>query len=169
MLLTGTASGDRMSSGVADVDALLGGIILGDNVVWVLNDTNVVGLLEDALLAEVTSAGGHAFYVSTTSDPGKLQARLGAGVTVLDARPRGPYGDPVRLETAIIEGARQHPPGFVVLDGLASFARRWGPAKAVAFFSRVCPRLFDLGAVAYWRGPRGRAGRAVLRAGPHPT
>ena len=151
-----------MSSGMPDVDALLGGIILGDNVVWVLDDTRVVGLLEDALLAEVTSAGGHAFYVSTGPDPAKLQARLGAGVTVMDARARGLYGDAAVLETALIEGTRSHPPGYVVIDGLASFARRWGPAKAVAFFSRVCPRLFDLGAVAYWRAPRTELGRSFI-------
>ena len=30
-----------MASGVADVDALLGGLILGDNVVWVLDDAEV--------------------------------------------------------------------------------------------------------------------------------
>ena len=66
------------------------------------------------------------------------------------------------LETAVIEAARSHPPGSVVIDGLAAFARRWGTAKAIAFFSRVCPRLFDLGAVAYWRAPRAELGRSFI-------
>lgn len=153
---------DRVPSGVPDVDDLLGGLILGDNVVWVLDDANVVRQLEDALLAEAVARGEGCFYVSTTGDPAKLAARLGPGVTVLDARPRGRYGDAAVLETAIIEGARSKPPGYVVVDGLKEFSRRWGPAKAVAFFSRVCPRLFDLGAIAYWRAPRAALGRSFI-------
>lgn len=155
-------SGDRVPSGVPDIDALLGGLLLGDNVVWVLDQTDVVRHLEDALLAEVTSRGESCLYVSAGQDPVRLRARLAPGVTVLDARPRGPYGDAAVLETAIIESARSHPPGYVVVDGLALFARRWGTAKAVAFFSRVCPRLFDIGAVAYWRAPRAELGRSFI-------
>ena len=157
------SAGDRIPSGVADVDALLGGLILGDNVVWVLDGhVDVVRHLEDALLAATSERGESCLYVTAAPEPSRLQARLGPGVTVLDARPRGPYGDAALLETAIIEGARAHPPGYVVVDGLVQFARRWGAAKAVAFFSRVCPRLFDLGSVAYWRAPRAELGRSFI-------
>jgi transcriptional regulator with XRE-family HTH domain len=155
-------TGDRVSSGVADVDALLGGLILGDNVVWVLDDTDVVRHLEDALLAEASARGESCFYVTARPQAARLQARLGSGVTVLDAGPRGSYAQPAVLETAIIEGVRANPPGYVVVDGLVQFARRWGAAKAVAFFSRVCPRLFDLGAVAYWEAPRSELGRSFI-------
>jgi transcriptional regulator with XRE-family HTH domain len=153
---------DRVPSGVPDVDALLGGLILGDNVVWVLDDADVVRRLEDAMLAEAMARGEGCFYVTAGPDPARLRARLGSGVTVLDARARGPFGDAAVLETAIIEGARSRPPGYVVVDGLVQFSRRWGPAKAIAFFSRVCPRLFDLGAVAYWRAPRAELGRSFV-------
>lgn len=156
------ATGDRVPSGVPDLDDLLGGLLLGDNVVWVIDEAAVVRVLEDALLAEVTARGEGCFYVTAAPEPAKLHDRLGPGVTVLDARARGPYGDPAVLETAIIEGARSQPPGYVVIDGLVQFARRWGPARAVAFFSRVCPRLFDLGAVAYWRAPRAELGASFI-------
>lgn len=155
-------TGDRIPSGVPDIDALLGGLILGDNVVWVLDGTDAVRHIEDALLRAMSARGEGCFYVTAGSDPSRLRARLGAGVTVMDARPRGTYGDAAVLETAIIESARAHPPGYVVIDGLVEFARRWGAAKAVAFFSRVCPRLFDLGAVAYWRAPRSELGRSFI-------
>ncbi len=156
------STGDRVPSGTPDLDALLGGLILGDNVVWVLDDTTVVGYLEDALLNEASARGESCFYVSAGPDSGRLQARLGSGVTILDARARGPYAQAGVLEMAIIEGVRANPPGFVVVDGLVQFARRWGAAKAVAFFSRVCPILFDLGAVAYWRAPRAELGRSFI-------
>lgn len=155
-------TGDRVPSGVPDVDELLGGLILGDNVVWVLEGTNVVGHLEDALMSELRSRGETCLYVTAAPDPARLQARLGNGATVLDARARGQYGDAAMLETAIIEAARANPPGYVIIDGLAQFARRWGTAKAVAFFSRVCPRLFDLGAIAYWRAPRAELGPSFI-------
>ncbi|MGH9266401.1 MAG: helix-turn-helix domain-containing protein, partial [Acidimicrobiales bacterium] len=83
-------TGDRVPSGVSDLDDLLGGLLLGDNVVWVIDDGPVVRMLEDALLAEVTARGEGCFYVTAGLDPGKLQDRLGPGVTVLDARARGP-------------------------------------------------------------------------------
>jgi len=155
-------AGDRVSSGVPDVDGLLGGLILGDNVVWVLEDAEAVRHLEDALVDEVRRRGERCFYVSAASDQGRLRARLGPGVEVLDARARGPYGDAAVLETAIVEGARSNPPGFVVIDGLVQFARRWGASRAVSFFSRVCPRLFDLGAIAYWRAPRAELGSGFI-------
>ena len=155
-------SSDRVASGVPDVDDLLGGLILGDNVVWVLDDNKVVQHLEDAMLGEAVARGEGCLYVTAAGDPAKLQARLGPGVSVLDARPRGRFGDAAVLETAIIEGARNPPPGYVVVDGLKEFSRRWGAAKAVAFFSRVCPRLFDLGAIAYWRAPRTDLGRSFI-------
>lgn len=155
-------SSDRVPSGVPDLDALMGGLILGDNVVWVLDTTDAVRHLEDAMLAEAVARGEGCFYVTAGGDPAKLATRLGPGVSVLDARPRGRYGDAAVLETAIIEGARSKPPGYVVVDGLKEFSRRWGAAKAVAFFSRVCPRLFDLGAIAYWRAPRTDLGRSFI-------
>jgi transcriptional regulator with XRE-family HTH domain len=162
VLSDANATGERVSSGVADVDALLGGVILGDNVVWILDNTKVVRALEDAMLAAASARGGGCLYVSVSGDPARLQALVGRGITVFDARPRGPYGDAAVLETAIIEWARSQPPGYVVVDGLGQLARRWGASKAVAFFSRVCPRLFDLGAVAYWRAPRAELGRPFL-------
>jgi transcriptional regulator with XRE-family HTH domain len=155
-------SNDRVPSGVPDIDDLLGGLILGDNVVWVLDDVDVVRRLEDAMLAAALARGEGCIYVSAAGDPAKLVPRLGPKVTVLDARARGRHGDAAVLETAIIEGVRSKPPGYVVIDGLKEFARRWGAAKAIAFFSRVCPRLFDLGAIAYWRAPRAELGRSFI-------
>ena len=162
---------DRLRSGIEDLDHLLDGLILGDNVVWVTDEVDVVRRLEDALLEQALRRGQPCFYVTAGPDLTKLSSRLAslegvqatqAGVTVLDARPRGAYGDPGVLAAAVIEGARGSPPGCVVVDGLGAFARRWGSDRAVAFFSRVCPRLFDVGALAYWRAPRKELNRSSL-------
>ncbi|HEX2042818.1 MAG TPA: helix-turn-helix domain-containing protein [Acidimicrobiales bacterium] len=153
---------ERLRSGVPDLDELLGGLILGDNIVWVTENPDVVRRLEDALLTEAVGRGQPCFYVTAGTAPDRLRERLHPAVTVLDARARGPLGNPALLERAILEGAGGSPPGCVVVDSLDRLARRWGGDRAVGFFSRVCPRLFDLGALAYWRAPRRELGSAFL-------
>ena len=157
-----TAESNRVRSGVADLDELLDGLILGDNVVVVTESLELSRRLEDALLTEGLARGQKCFYVSARrGDPG-LRTRLTPQVSVLDAGPGGPYAEPGRLETALVEGARGSPPGCVVVDDLAHLARRWGSDRTATFFSRVCPRLFDLGALAYWRASRRELGRPFI-------
>ncbi len=153
---------DRVRSGVSDLDELLDGLILGDNVVLVTEAPDLARRLEDALITESLARGQRCFYVSAGSDLPKLRPRLPAAVTVLDARPRGDFADPGALESALVEGSRGTPPGCVVVDALEAFARRWGNDRAVGFFSRLCPRLFDLGALAYWRASREPLGRSFI-------
>ena len=157
-----TSHGERLKSGVADLDELMGGLMLGDNVVWVADDTAVLRVLEDSMLTKALGRGQRCMYVTTSSDPRRLGERLDPAVTILDARPRRRYADAAVMEMAIMEGAGGTPPGCVVVDSLDRLARRWGSDRAVGFFSRVCPRLFDLGALAYWRAPRKELGSAVI-------
>jgi transcriptional regulator with XRE-family HTH domain len=101
-------------------------------------------------------------YVSASRRTPDLTRQLGAGVTVLDARASGRHGDPARLEQELVAAARDSAPLCVVIDGLDAFSERWGDGRAAAFFSRVCPRLFDLDAIAYWRAPRPAVSRKVM-------
>jgi transcriptional regulator with XRE-family HTH domain len=118
--------------------------------------------LEDALLTEAVRRGQRCAYVTAASDPARLRARLDPAVTIFDARPRGAHADAAFLEMAVLEHAIGTPPGCVVFEGLERLARRWGPARAATFFSRVCPRLFDFGALAYWRAPRRDLGNGFI-------
>ncbi|MDQ4096518.1 MAG: helix-turn-helix transcriptional regulator, partial [Actinomycetota bacterium] len=157
--------GDHLTSGIPDLDELMGGLILGDNVVWVVDGADgadAVVRLEDALLAEAGKRRQPCMYVTGASDPAKLRSRLGPSITILDARSRSAYATIGPLEDAIVEAASGTPPGCIVIEGLERFARRWGAERAVAFFSRVCPRLFDIGALAYWRAPRRDLGRPFV-------
>jgi transcriptional regulator with XRE-family HTH domain len=144
---------DRVSSGVPDIDDLLGGLIPGDNIVWVSNDAELLGRLEDGFLGEGRRLGVGCWYVTAEAPPREVARRLPAGVTILDARPDGKHADPLLLERKLVDevgtrGAR------VAIDRLDLLAKRWGSRRALDFFSHVCPRLFDLGAIAYWRAPR---------------
>ncbi|MDP8975547.1 MAG: XRE family transcriptional regulator [Actinomycetota bacterium] len=152
---------DRRSSGVGDLDVLLGGLIAGDNMVWVSSDAELLEHIEKAFVEEGGRRGEPCLYVSASAPKAKVVARLGPNCTVLDARPRSRLADPVALEQTLVKAATAAP-GRMVLDGLDDFARRWGHKKALGFFSRVCPRLFDLGSTAYWRASRSGLGSRFL-------
>lgn len=150
-----------VSTGLPDLDDLLGGLLPGDNIVWVSDNQELLTRLEHGLLQEGRRSGVPCWYVTLEGSPREVQRRVGPGVNVLDARPQGKFADPLLLEQTLVERAREAP-GRIAIDGLHVFIRRWGPQRALGFFSRVCPRLFDLGAIAYWRAPRRALGAAFI-------
>jgi transcriptional regulator with XRE-family HTH domain len=152
---------NRCSSGVPDLDVLLGGLIAGDNMVWISGDADLLDHIEGAFLEEGSRQGEPCLYVSAAAPKAKVQSRVGSHCDFVDARPRSRLGDPVALEQALVEVAMATPTRMV-LDGLDAFVQRWGHKKALGFFSRVCPRLFDLGSIAYWRGSRPALGSRFL-------
>ena len=156
------APSGRLRSGIDDLDQLLTGLIPGDNVVWVGPDSPVITAIEEAMVREAGRAGLSCTYVTTSVAPATLQDRLGPHVSVLDARARGDHRAPGVLEQALVQRAKESPPACVVVEDLHGLARRWDRERALGFFSRVCPMLFDLGAVAYWRVPRRELGDAFL-------
>lgn len=138
------------SSGLPELDALIGGVIPGDNIVWVVDD---LAVLPPVVGAFVAGANGQPVTVVDPGEPDGASSLSPASpvslVERLDASPGHEFADPVRLEQELVERGRRAP-GRVVVTGLDVFVRRWGASRALAFFSRVCPQLFDLGAVAYW-------------------
>ncbi|MFN2555539.1 MAG: helix-turn-helix domain-containing protein [Nitriliruptorales bacterium] len=152
---------DRQSSGVEDLDVLLGGLIAGDNVVWVGEEPELLARVEHAFLAEGQQQAAKCWYVTTRSAPQAVAARLGPTVTVLDARPRGSIADPAVLEQAVAGSAGVW--DRLVVDGLDVLAQRWGREAALRLFTRLCPLMFDLGALAYWRASRRTLGSSFLQ------
>jgi transcriptional regulator with XRE-family HTH domain len=157
------ASGSELiRSGVDDLDEILGGLLAGDNVVWVSNDPALCAQIERLMLS-AAPASEKAIYVSALSTEAATRRTFGENVIAVDARPGSRFSEPMLLEqtiyTAAKHGARV---SRVVIEGLASFAQQWGTDRAIAFFKRLCPRLFDLGAIAYWRVPRAAVGTAGI-------
>src|SRR4051812_25107831 len=149
------------SSGVAALDALLGGLVRGDNVVWSHDDVELVSRFEDAFLREGLQHHEPCHYVTTSSAPAEIGDRVGPQVVVLDARPGRPFADVLRLEQTVLETARSARGRFVI-EGLDAFARRQGAERAFGLFARTCPQLFDLGSIAYWRAPTHAVGASFI-------
>ena len=157
-----SAADGRVSSGIPDLDQLLSGLIPGDNVVWVVDEAETMRRIEDDFLAAAGRAGLPRAYVMTAGRPEAMRERLGPGVLLLDARPRQTHAHATVLEQTLMQFCASREPACVVIDGMHRLARRWGPERAVAFFSRTCPRMFDAGAIAYWHAPRADLGNAVV-------
>ncbi len=142
-----------VSTGLASIDALMGGLTPGDNVVWIGDDESLHALIERAFLE---AGSGPRILVTMTDEP----VPPVPGVEVLDARPGADLADPVALERAITERGSAWDARFVLRD-LDTLVARMGPMKTLGFFTRTCPRLFDLGGLAYWRASRNGSG-AIL-------
>lgn len=147
---------ERVSSGIEDLDTVLGGLMPGDNVVWSGGDEALHHLLQERLLAADPTAPARVF-VTTDEDPARVRRRVG-DVEILDARRGKPYTDVVALERAVLE--RGAPGARLVIDNLDAFVRRLHGERALGLFSRICPQLFDAGAICYWRA--GAASRSIL-------
>ena len=140
------------STGVEGLDALLGGLIPGDNVVWVAERAGPYEVAERAFLAQARREGRTCTYVTALHDPSELG--LADDVEIVDARPGRPEAPPAALAAEIERRARQDSLNSFVIDDMATLAGRWGKTAALSFFSRTCPTLLEFRALAYWRIPR---------------
>lgn len=88
-----------------------------------------------------------AFYVTARESADHVRRVFGE-VAVIDARSGSRFSEPALLEQTIVTAVRDGATR-VVIDGLEAFANQWGSDRAVGLFKRVCPRLFDLGAILF--------------------
>jgi transcriptional regulator with XRE-family HTH domain len=86
------------------------------------------------------------------------------GFDVVDAGARGELAQPAPLLRAVAERCRLDGRNLLLFDGLDVMAARWGPDLTARFFTRCCPQLLELGAVAYWSLPASNGHTAVRRA-----
>jgi transcriptional regulator with XRE-family HTH domain len=171
---------DRPSTGIEALDELLGGLGVGDNVVWQAVDPAEIEPFVAAFLA--TAHGTTPLtYLSFRLPPATVLDRFGRvwdseRFTLLDGWTGGQDGSPGQRKRAtaaasgrarvrrlkdprdmeqvnreLAEIEDQLGPGAGwVFDDLTSMQRLWGPEAALALFLRCCPRLYQQRTVAYW-------------------
>ena len=169
----------RPSTGIDALDELLGGLGVGDNVVWQAPDPADIEPFVEAFLA--TAHGDKPLtYLSFRLSPAAVLDRFSGGwdsdrFTLLDGwtgsqqassepavaaaglppqalvrRLKDPTDmEQVNRELAEIED-ELGPGARYVFDDLTSMQRLWGPDAALALFLRCCPRLYQERTVAYW-------------------
>ena len=136
------------TTGLEELDRVLGGLYWGDNVVWDADAGDDVRPFY-AAAAATSREYDAAAYVTLTADPEAVEAEF-PGLEVLDARPAGDLAQPRPLLDACGRWCAQPGRRLLLLDSLDAMSDRWGSETAGRFFMRGCPMLLGLGAIAFW-------------------
>jgi len=159
-----------MHTGSPGIDALIGGLHIGDNVVW-----QAAGPIEPTVIRSLTDTpGGPPLVYVSFREPGtELLARhrkpwARRDVLILDCtspattkrwdgksrhrivRVENP-NEPADVLGALSGAEDSFRPGTVyVFDNLTLIQEAWGAEPALALFLEHCPRLYELQTIAYW-------------------
>ena len=149
--------GEVAATGVPELDAALGGLFWGDNVVFEVPGTAAAAPFYRAI---ATSDVAYDRRLFVRLDDGSATYE---GFEVIDAGRKGKLAEPAPLLRAVFERCQGTEQNLLLFDGLGTMAARWGPDVAARFFARCCPQLLELGAIAYWFMPTGHELVALRR------
>lgn len=172
------------STGIAQLDKLLGGLFIGDNVIWYDDAGSLAPVFCLNLIQAAIDRSMPVIYVSFDRSPKNLFDKLGPLVlspafTVLDCFTHGKGAGAevflkfyktlkatARQQVLCVEDPRQ-PKCFsetlyrlveaarggarLIFESLTGMQEVWGGEEhVIRFYSRACPRLYELNTIAYW-------------------
>lgn len=148
---------DVASTGIPELDEALGGLFWGDNVVWEVPEWRVA----------------EPFYRAVATAPDEYDQRLYVGLSgesapppgfdLIDARIGGDLSQPAPLLRAIVDRCVGGARNLLLFEAMETMIERWGAEVAGRFFTHCCPRLLELGSIAYWSVPSGEPHRRLRR------
>jgi len=144
-MLDGPQSEQRVSTGIDALDAVLGGLYWGDNVVWQLDGAPVEPFYR--AIARLSDTFDTKTVISLGVDGDALDVE---GLAVIRAGPGSALAQPAELLREIHRLC--HPAGrrLLLFESLDSMEAAWGASGTRGFFARCCPLLLEVGAIAYW-------------------
>jgi transcriptional regulator with XRE-family HTH domain len=170
----------KISSGASSLDALIDGFSIGDNVVWETDAGTLSSAFIRNFISQSLCDAQKVIYVSFNRSPQTVLNEFGAipsfeHFTLVDCFTSGkgkndntflkfydksPTGvvrikdprDINRFTQKLNAIEDKLPPGArYVFDSLTGMQDLWGEEEEThRFFTYMCPRLYDLGTVAYW-------------------
>ena len=149
------------STGLAELDAVLGGLYWGDNVVFIAEKPDD----PDPFYAAAAATAGHydaAGFVTLDCEPADIHARY-SGFEVIDGRPGQGLSQPGQLLDEVARWSAQPGVRLLLFDSLDAMSGQWGDVLAGRFFSRGCPLLLGRGSIAYWSLTGSRHSATVRR------
>jgi transcriptional regulator with XRE-family HTH domain len=138
------------STGIAELDHVLGGLFWGDNVVFEVTDPPAAKPFYRAVAA-VEEHYDQRLYVTLSPQPTEIR-----GFDVIHAGPGSELAQPAPVLCAIVERCRGSERNLVLFDAMQTMIECWGAEVTARFFACCCPQLLDLGAIAYWSVPSGQ-------------
>jgi len=174
----------RISSGIEQLDCLLGGLYIGDNVLWYEDAGSFASTFCAQFIRQSLVLKKPVVYVSFDRSPKNVVTFLGPlaeskDFTILDCFTNGkgdrseifntfyekngaqwPYqvikvNDPANPEQVgeAMYGLHGNLTGDIrfIIDSLTGMQDLWnGEDQVIKFYSRTCPRLYELDTIAYW-------------------
>lgn len=170
----------KISSGIKDLDNLIDSLYIGDNVIWEIEAGTSSGAFTRSFIRQASTDEQNMIYISFNKSPQsilqQINGTLPEGLTVLDCFTSGKgHNDKAFLKfydtydgtnitrvdrpfdiayvTDVLNSFEDRlPPGArYVFDSLTGMQDLWeDEKKTYKFFTYMCPRLYDLGTVAYW-------------------
>jgi transcriptional regulator with XRE-family HTH domain len=160
-----------MTTGLPEIDRLIGGLQIGDNVVW-----QIISPVDSAIIRHFVTAPPPAglVYLTFTESASDVLKRYrshwrdrevllvdcfsgstGARATRSSALHRIRIVDEPKDPELVVEALREAeddfgPGAIYVFDNLTAMQDLWGPEQALNLFLEHCPRLYELRTVAYW-------------------
>lgn len=117
-------------------------------MVWEPDRAETVAPFYSAI-ARLASDYDQAAYITLTRAPEEIHEAF-PELAVIDARPDTELAQPGALLNAIRRAGSEHGRMLFMFDPLDDMATRWGADMAQRFFTRCCPFLLQVGAIAYW-------------------
>jgi len=143
-VLQDTPSELRVSTGIGALDAVLGGLYWGDNVVWQLDGAPVEPFYR------AIARQSRVFDSKTVVSLGDADVCNVPGLDVIDAGPGSKLAQPADLLRAVHRLCRPRGRRLLLFGPLEHMVREWGANRTREFFARCCPLLLELGAIGYW-------------------
>jgi pyruvate,water dikinase len=146
-------------SGLEQLDVVLHGLRLGDNVVWQVDDLEDYIYFARPLARRGIADGYRCVYVRFAPHEPILEP--GDGLEILEIDPRPGFDSFSSAVHRII--AERGPETFYVFDNLSALAVEWATDELLAnFFQVTCPFLLELRTVAYFALTRGQHGFSAV-------
>lgn len=172
------------STGIPQLDQILGGLFIGDNVIWYDDAGSLAPVFCLNLIEAADARRKPVIYVSFDRSPKNLVDKLGRlsdapALTVLDGftHGKGAGADvflqfykhrkagasarilcleqphkPKQFSDALYEAVHAAEGGVrLIFESLTGMQELWGGEEhVIRFYSRACPRLYELNTIAYW-------------------
>jgi pyruvate,water dikinase len=146
-------------SGLQQLDEVLHGLRLGDNVVWQVDDLEDYIYFAQPLARRAVEDGHRCVYVRFAPHEPILQPQDGLEILEIDPGP-GFDSFSSAVHRIIAERGRET---FYVFDNLSALAVEWATDELLAnFFQVTCPFLLELRTVAYFALTRGQHGFSAV-------
>lgn len=173
----------KVKSGIPSLDRIIGGIQIGDNLVWHMESGSFVEVFQSNFLKTSRREGRPVVIVGLNASPKTILGRFGSAfnhpdVTLVDGFTWGKgegaeiftdyyeslypryqckierIPDPHEMESFVkvinrIEEKMARGTSYL-FDSLTGMGHIWGEQEVLRFFTRQCPRLYELDTVAYW-------------------